>query len=399
MKIKMSYLEYILCIFPFLEMPRLGLIPAINYVFLGWKAIVAVSVITFTTMHRKWNIASILLVFYCLIEAISTIMHNGNLVMVISDSLAMIMPFLVIIYFAEKLDVKKIVLPIIVLYFLYALLTSIQLIQIPFFIFREHGLRDSYTSVLKDEYGSIFVLGDPKRFVFILLPLMYLLSIIRPYTKKKNYKVLEMLTFAIVLFDIIYSWGVSALFAIAMFVLLIYFYENRYLKKIADFLSIWKVYIIIVIANVAVLSSSILNMFGTILALFGKTTNLSGRTYIWLKAIPYINESPLWGQGYNLELIQSRFYGFVHLHNWVLNILYTGGILRLLVFIMLNIVIGVKLSSMYPCTIKRSTIVAIFCLLIIGLTDTPDYGMLFVFYAFGYCADKFHNKKVIQWAM
>ena len=384
MKIKQSYMIYILCIVPYLEMARLGGIKSINIFFLIAKIIVAGYAIGITTLNNQWNAGSITLSAYCLTLIIPTIIFRGSIIDSISDSLAMLVPFLLISYYGKKLDFKEIAKPIIFFYSTYALLTSIQLIRIPFTIFKEQSLRDSYLFMLRDEYGPIFALGDPKRFVFMLLPLFYLLAIRLMEENSKKIRILFYCIIGISLFDVVYVWSISALLVLVIFLILIIANDNKIINKVFNWLNIWNVLIILGVANVLLLFTSFLSLFSDFFELFGKTITLSGRTFIWAKAIPLIQQSLIIGHGYNLEEIKRIFYNFVHLHNLIINILYTGGFIRLAVFVSFNVFVAKKIDTERDSIISKFTVFAIMAFLILGLTDTPDYGMLYAIYAFGF---------------
>lgn len=374
-------------------MPRFGVIPDINFCFLVWKLIAtAIVVIQTFSKRRKLNTLDALLLLYCLIIILSTKINEGSVVDVISDSLAIVVPIFTIELYIKRLSLKQLVLPMVVLFSLYTTITAIQLLNVPFYIFHIHGLRDSYSNLYIDQYGSIFALGNPKRFVFMILPLIVYTLMYEKYrtdiegrrTTNMN-KIMTVYVWGVSLFCLFYSWSTSAMLAVIIILLFYYFYSSRIFSNIWKYINGVIIFIGYIIINILLLFSSFIGVFKSMLELLGKDTSLSGRTYIWAKAFAFIIEKPLIGYGVNNELTASRFSGLVHLHNYLLNCTYIGGVLLLACVIIMLFIIGKSLSE----DIQENVYVRILLLgftgfLIIALTDTPDYNMLYMLFPFMY---------------
>lgn len=391
--IKKKYLAYLLCILPFLEMPRIALYGSVNTVFLLWKMLASIYIIALTLINRKITAAGWTLIIYDILIFISTIINKGDVVESISRGLALLAPFLIVQYYIEYFSIKKISMPFIVCFLSYTFITCIQLIVIPFRIFRIHGLRDYYPELLKDVRGSLFILGDHKRFVYILLPMLVFVLL----SNLPNYKTLSSrIAFGIAIipafFSVTYSWGVSAMLVLMAFVCLLVFLERKSWIKLIDKLNIWIIYIVVLVVNISLLYSPILNSLGWFFALFGKSTNLSGRTYIWNNTIEYIVKSPIWGYGINDEFTKDIIYGFVHAHNLLLDTIYKGGIILVAVFLLLNVLTGIKLYQNRELMQAKIITIGLTVFFVLSLTDTTDYNMLFLLYALGYSVDKLKLK-------
>ena len=66
-----------------------------------------------------------------------------------------------------------------------------------------------------------------------------------------------------------------------------------------------------------------------------KSLTFTGRTIIWDRVLVLIKRKPLLGYGFQTNEIVSNYLGnraFVHAHNTILDIVYKGGLLTLLVF-------------------------------------------------------------------
>lgn len=394
LKIKKNYALYLFCLFPFLEMPRFGYIPYINQLFLLWKLLAAMIVGIKIFIRGKFNKLEWLLIFYSTVIVISTFINNGELSEAISDGLAILVPIFLIEYNVKKYCVGQLLMPFIVLITLYATATAVQLVRVPFHIFWIHGLRDNYTYLYTDSYGPIFALGEPKRFVFMLLPLV-VYTFIYAYSINKRIKRVVIIGYvcAVSMFCLIYSWSVSAM--LAMFCLMSYYllYERKITAKIFKFFNAKFAFIGFLIINYLFIWTNFLEVMGGFVLLFGKTTNLSGRTYVWQKALEYIKERPLIGWGINKVETAARFWDLAHMHNLLVNCAYIGGLLLLLCIIYILYILQKRLSMpMEKNSIVYMLNAAYIGFLILALTDTPDNNMLYILFPFMYAGNAFLKK-------
>lgn len=76
-----------------------------------------------------------------------------------------------------------------------------------------------------------------------------------------------------------------------------------------------------------------------------KGLTLGGRTKIWERCLIYIKEQPLIGFGYETRSVTLSKIIFNHAHNIMLEILYRGGIIGMVLFIILMIVMGQKVKK------------------------------------------------------
>ena len=397
MKIKKNYVLYLFCLLPFLEMPRFGYIPGINRLFLLWKLAVAVIVSIEVLTRRKLSRLDWLLIIYSTIIVISTYINDGEVIATISDGLAILVPVLLIEHNTPKCTVTQLIAPFIILFTLYATITAVQLIRVPFHIFFIHGLRDDYTHLYIDSYGPVFALGEAKRFVFILLPLV-VYTFIYGETAKGDIikKVIVGYVCAVSLFCLIYSWSVSAM--LAMFCVMIYYllYGRKIITKMFKAVNAKFAFVVFLIINYLLVRTNFLDATIGFVALFGKATTLSGRTYVWARALEYIKERPLIGWGVNDAETASCFWNLVHMHNLLVNCAYIGGVLLLACIVYILYMLQKRLSEQREPT--RLTYVfnaAYIGFLILSLTDTPDNNMLYVLFMFIYVSNDFlkNNRK------
>lgn len=391
MRIRVNYFIYIFCLLPFLEMPRFGKIPNINTLFLAWKLLAAIIVCVLLIKKRyKLNKLDISLIIYWGIVISSTLINHGMIVDSISDGLAILIPIFNVEMNMEKCSLRELITPIILCFSIYTTITAIQLLNVPFYVFATHGLRESMLYLYTDKYGEIFALGHPKRFSFIIFPLIiYALMLDRNNDIVSINSVKHTLTkiyiIIVSVFCLVYSWSVSAMITIAIILFFYHLYSVESISKIWKYLNVKLILCGFFVINILLLVPSFLNLFAKLLKLFGKTTTLSGRTYIWEKGINYIMQRPILGYGFDSKLVASRFWGLVHLHNYLLNSLYIGGILLLICIVYVLILLAKHLSQIGTnSTLGRALTLGFLGFLILSLTDTTDYNMLFLLFPFMY---------------
>ena len=77
-----------------------------------------------------------------------------------------------------------------------------------------------------------------------------------------------------------------------------------------------------------------MGMFNNLVALLGKSVTLSGRVPIWNKALDAIANHPLFGNGILTSNEAINMLGITHCHNLVVQILFTGGLISLSLFVL-----------------------------------------------------------------
>ncbi|QOS67600.1 O-antigen ligase family protein [Eggerthella guodeyinii] len=170
--------------------------------------------------------------------------------------------------------------------------------------------------------------------VFFFLPVIAALWF---YVKNFNRRVvLVFVPFAVVtVFMFVYKSSIAGMLAFASFFLIAYlsavFSSNRRAKKRI------LTYRIAVISGLVISCFVIFSVGGDIVeavaGLFGKGADLSGRDYIWAQCLNYISKYPIIGSGVQNSADAFLRIGQTHCHNLLLQIMYTGGIVSLLFFL------------------------------------------------------------------
>lgn len=102
-------------------------------------------------------------------------------------------------------------------------------------------------------------------------------------------------------------------------------------------------------------------------SLFEKDATFSGRSDIWVQTQQFILQSPLFGYGFESTVDKVVKYGnvsFVNAHNQVLEVVYDGGFLLLIVFLL---IIGLVVISLYRSRSSLAGVVGSFAFLLLGV--------------------------------
>ena len=129
-----------------------------------------------------------------------------------------------------------------------------------------------------------------------------------------------------------------------------------------------------------------------IMSLFGKTVTFSGRTFIWAKTLSLLDSNLLFGIGSLPSELMRRLVGGVNAHSFLLGIIASGGLLRLLVYLLWVFCSAVAYrcsqKSLYECA---PLVFGFTCLAIVGLMENIDLTWCLLFYCVSldvYCCDQ-----------
>jgi len=144
------------------------------------------------------------------------------------------------------------------------------------------------------------------------------------------------------------SGGVKGTLLIMM---ITFVFFKRYWKMF-NYFSYWLLQVVFLIV-VVFLSNS--NFFGEVVEkLFQKKLSFYARVDVWNSAIRYILQSPVWGYGVeDTAQVQEKLGWATHAHNLILQLLYQGGLLYLLLFICLIALAGAKIYKLRKTEIAQ----------------------------------------------
>ena len=119
-----------------------------------------------------------------------------------------------------------------------------------------------------------------------------------------------------------------------------------------------------------------------------KNLSFSGRTGIWDYTMDAIRQSPVLGFGsLSLEQAWSLIHQS-HAHNIFLQMMFSGGVMSLLLFIYMHIIIAIKLMKNNHNGIASFLSVIVFSVLIVNQAEVYQSGLIFLVYVLAYHSDK-----------
>lgn len=363
---------YILLIAPFLQPPILGYVPQVNKIFFIAKLLSALVVLFFYIKELKYSKFIIAIGLYEFAIVLSTFINKGDLTGALGDAAAVVVLCMLVERQLKK-DVAFALRVFIYTFLAYALINIATLIL-------------TYPEGLFYVNGNMYFIGTDNRFVFILLPLVTFSLIYSELTEGKlNWKSIGILVMSFLM--LVSVWSVAAMLGIGMFAIYCLFIYKKNRFRVFNYLSYGAFFIV---SNILILVFKIQDKFSFILeALFKKDVTFSGRVYLWQWGLAYIKKSPLIGYGIEFtDVIAKKFSGYTHLHNYIINILYVGGIIALIIFFLIHVVVGRKLMKYKSNAMAGVTSFSLFIALILSIFDTLEFPLFFVMLLFGYHIDE-----------
>lgn len=162
--------------------------------------------------------------------------------------------------------------------------------------------------------------------------------------KLYNYKSkIFILSVIIVLLSAIQLNSATTLISVALVVFFICFTVIKK-NKITSFLKPNYIFFYSLGASVLLIGGQITSILTPILGAVNRDYSFTGRTEIWQQALLYIAQSPYLGNGNNVQLLSSRI-GWGQCHNFYLDLLYRGGLIYFLIFVIIILYAFKKLDK------------------------------------------------------
>lgn len=262
-----------------------------------------------------------------------------EVITIIVDSVNMKSPYSAIIYWQS-------IISLMILADTYSDKQMNECLNIISFVYKIYVAVDLITLILwSNGYNNsrIYFLGNKNMHILYILPMMILLLYQKATEKQKKYNI-EICLWWIVSFYIIFTTK-SSTSIIAIVLLLLYyimFYKTK-CEKLFRGIKASVVCSIIFGINIVLVFMGISGIFSYLAnELFGKDATLTGRIFIWPRAVEMFLDNPM---GYGWDAVVTDVYGGFnywfgnvvsvgHAHNLILTIAYKCGIIGLLIFIL-----------------------------------------------------------------
>lgn len=318
--------KYFWMIFPFLE----------PLVFKSWMQ----------QIDTLYSIAKIIAFFFILIEYLniknvpkiiwliilyqvelycSTLLNpHGDVSRLIGPSISVIAPCLYVQMMFEKNKCQEMLKNNVDILVLLSIINLITVIVFPNGIVKE---------AMDSDGNEQFFLGIENRFSFYYLPLLGIQAIFSlSISGRINQKVFIMglINTAVLL----YFWAVGGMLS------MLFLMSFMMLFSIVNFGKFLKVYVmafLVLLGNYLLVIVRIMKQYEHFFSVtLDKDITLSGRTYLWDYGLLSFSQHPLFGVGYESTSYLGRFLDVAHMHNLMMNILFTGGLLGLFLFFLIQ---------------------------------------------------------------
>lgn len=318
--------KYFWMIFPFLE----------PLVFKSWMQ----------QIDTLYSIAKIIAFFFIIIECLnikkvpkiiwliilyqvelycSTLLNpHGDIARLIGPSISVIAPCLYVQMMFEKNKWQEMLKNNVDILVVLSIINLVTVIVFPNGIVKE---------AMDSDGNEQFFLGIENRFSFYYLPLLGIQAILSlSMFGKINHKVFIMglVNTAVLL----YFWAVGGMLSMLLLM------SFMLLFSIVNFGKLLKVYImgfLVLLGNYLLVIVRIMKQYEHFFSVtLDKDITLSGRTYLWDYGLLSFSQHPFLGVGYENTSYLGRFLDVAHMHNLMMNILFTGGLLGLLLFFLIQ---------------------------------------------------------------
>lgn len=233
--------------------------------------------------------------------------------------------------------------------------------------------------------NNYFYFGEDNATFFLVWPVLVLTWIYYfRYKRTKRMMIWSIIFTVISTTSYIYMWSVNNMIGCVMTIGLIIYYWRRTIKnkpvsKVSSVISKFNIgWILAIIFNYLLVIEQIFLRFSDfIVNTLHKSPTLGGRVPIWQNCLIYIKNQPLIGFGYETRSVTLSKIILSHAHNIILEILYRGGIIGMIFFVMAMLSLGKKVKK-----IQKNTLVMIlaWCVVLFIFLSAIEY----VFYRYPY---------------
>lgn len=173
-------------------------------------------------------------------------------------------------------------------------------------------------------------IGHVNSTVYYVMPLFVVTLIKHKVLMQKKFSIRTIVDIFVCFSSIILTKSATSFVVLLVFVLiLIYEHKNQSIIK----LKLFHIYIIVVLISISIVFFNIQNHFSYIIeTLLKRSLDFTGRTRYWNATIQSISENPLLGHGAVPGELRRMGFGA---HNYVLEILYEGGVILFFLYLFL----------------------------------------------------------------
>lgn len=359
------YLLFIFLVFPFFRYSYLTAnYPITNKIYLLLQVFSFLIIVLLNIKNKQYKISkiNIYIIIFLLILNISTIINGGSIFASAYLSFRIITLCLIVEYGIKYHT--KIFLSAISSFLIFLVYTNFASI----ILFPKGMYIDSNVG-----YYQNWLLGYKNLHILFIMPAI-LFSFINSYIKYGKLKKSNYILLLVSILSIILANSSTSLVGLAIVLLFLVF--NKMFDKIST-LNIKNYFIFSIISFFGVIIFRIQDNFKFIIeTILKRSVNFTNRTYIWDYVIEFIKEKPLLGYGVEDSFVRfnkTTMYQSFHAHNQILEVVYKGGFISLIIFLII-IVNSIKEVLKYKETkIAKFISIILFAYMIMMLTEVYSY--------------------------
>ncbi len=222
--------------------------------------------------------------------------------------------------------------------------------------------------------GDLYFMGHDNGMIYNLIPLCSL-SFIYSYAKKKKiWTFVSLYSIALTLFSEIYVKSATGILATFLLIIMLILIRNKMLNKILKPKIIFLAFFIL---NISIIIFKVQNSFSWLFVdILKKDLTFTGRTYLWDYALGLIKNRLIIGYGMGVDVIGNG-HAYPHAHSLVLDLLFKGGILALMLFIFLLANFNANYKKANDKIISKLLLLPIAVLLFCEITSAMPYKAFF----------------------
>lgn len=355
LRVKKYELWFYFVIIAFLEPPLFSQIKIVDSFWLVLKVVAAVySCVTLFRRKDKISIQQIMLALFQLSFVFATILYGGD----VWISVKTIAFNLILYLFIDQMVRNKnhaIIKTLNNTLFMYIIINAILL------VFFQDGFGPYINGYVITADSRLNFLGKDNALIFIFI-FAITLSVMSYGKSALRTKMI----IAITLFTMVFVWSGTGLLGIFLLVIYLLFIQGRKADRFLNFGKLTVAYIFIYFGLVIFRVQD--NFSWLIEDILHKDVTLTGRTYLWDSALLYISQRPWTGYGISEIGMIERHGSYYSPHNLILQILISGGIVALILFLSVYMYSGIKM--MKNGKVCRNLIsAALFIYLFVSLTE------------------------------
>ena len=293
---------------------------------------------------------------------INTIFHQGDLLEAVRDFIAIVGLTLVLNYWFSK-NTKNMLSVLLVIFELLIYVNFILIFLCP----------EGIYNIRPEATKFYWLFGHQNQTILYVLNAIVISLLYYYIEEKKSGLIRTSILIFVGTIMIVKVWSATAIVGLGIFWMIVILYKLQiHLGVKTGLLASFIMFFSIVVFQ----KQSFFSIF--IQNILHRSMTFSGRTKIWSLAMETIQEKPIWGYGYELASIAREHFGFSTPHNRYLYVLYQGGVVLFIVFILLYLIVSDSISKSKNSIAKAAIVGGIWSFMVQMQLESYPYLLFFL---------------------